>query len=111
MKKKKRKKSKDLKAIKENLKIKNGFLSWPNMALRWGSKYLIFWSPKERKTGEKSKKERRRGREEEEEEEEEKKFKQEKGMELWIFLYGIINYCMNFHTIAWLLVVPKPRVC
>ena len=42
----KRKKSKDLKAIKENLKIKNGFLSWPNMALRWGSKYLIFWSPK-----------------------------------------------------------------
>ena len=82
----KRKKSKDLKAIKENLKIKNGFLSWPNMALRWGSKYLIFWSPKERKMGEKSKKERIRGREEEEEEE--KKFKQEKGMELGIFVWN-----------------------
>ena len=22
-----------------------------------------------------------------------------------------MNFCMNFHTIAWLLVVPKPRAC
>ena len=69
----KRKKSKDLKAIKENLKTKNGFLSWPNMALMWGSKYLIFWSLKERKTGEKSKR-----IEEEEEEEEEEEGEEEK---------------------------------
>ena len=59
------------------------------MALRWGSKYLIFWSPKEKKkTGEKSKMERRRGREEEDEEEEEKKFKQEKCMELYGFVWN-----------------------
>ena len=25
--------------------------------------------------------------------------------------YGIMNSCMNFHTIEWLLVVPKPRAC
>ena len=36
-------------------------MTWANMALRGRSKYLIFWSPKERKTV----------REEEEEEEEE----------------------------------------
>ena len=57
----------------ENLKTKNGFLSWPNMALRWGSKYLIFWSPKERKTGGRKKK-----REEEKEEDQAKVWK------LWI---------------------------
>ena len=44
---------------------------------------------------------RRRGKEEEE-----KEIKQ-KGMELTLGM----NSCMNFHTIAWLLVVPKPRVC
>ena len=29
------------------------------------------------------------------------------GMELTLGM----NSCMNFHTIAWLFVVPKPRVC
>ena len=29
------------------------------------------------------------------------------GMELTLGM----NSCMNFHTIAWLLAVPKPRVC
>ena len=43
------------------------------------------------------------GEEEEEEEEEKKKFKQgQQGMELTLGM----NSCMNFHTIAWLLVVP-----
>ena len=81
------KKSKDLKAIKENLKIKNGFLSWPNMALRGRSKYLIFWSPKEREPGERERRERER--KEEEEEEEEKKSKQSQ-IKVWNFgfLYG-----------------------
>ena len=55
--------------------------------------------------GEKRKREKkRRGRRRREEEEEEIK---QKGMELTLGM----NSCMNFHTIAWLLVVPKPRVC
>ena len=47
---------------------------------------------------------KRRGRRRREEEKE--KIKQ-KGMELTLGM----NSCMNFHTVAWLLVVPKPRVC
>ena len=55
--------------------------------------------------GEKRKIEKkRRGRRRREEEEEEIK---QKGMELTLGM----NSCMNFLTIAWLLVVPKPRVC
>ena len=55
--------------------------------------------------GEKRKREKkRRGRRIREEEEEEIK---QKGMELTLGK----NFCMNFHTIEWLLVVPKPRVC
>ena len=45
------------------------------MALRWGSKYLIFWSPKREKNGGEEKEKRRR--EEEEEEEKEKKREEE----------------------------------
>ena len=48
-----------------------------------------------------------RRREEEEEEEKRKKEIKQKGMKLTLGT----NFCMNFHTIAWLFVVPKPRVC
>ena len=47
--------------------------------------------------------ERRRGGEEEEEEEEKKKRREEfKQAKVWNFgfLYGTMNSCMNFHTIA-----------
>ena len=57
--------------------------------------------------------ERKREEEEEEEEGEEEEGRREaKQAKVWNlgFLYGTINSCMNFHTIAWLLVVPKPRV-
>ena len=53
------------------------------------------------------KREKRRREEKEEEEEKRKKEESSQGMELTLGM----NSCMNFHTIAWLLVVPKPRVC
>ena len=55
----------------------------------------------------KRKRERRRGEEEEEEEEEKKK---RRGRERKSKRYGTMNSCMNFHTIAWLVACPKPRV-
>ena len=61
---------------------------------------LIFERPNCRERGEEEK------REEEEEEEEEKSRKMEEPKR-----YGTMNSCMNFHTIAWLVSCPKPRVC
>ena len=55
-------------------------------------------------------KEKRRREEEEEEEEEEGRRSSKprsRGMELTLGM----NSCMKFHTIVWLLVVSKPRVC
>ena len=49
------------------------------------------------------------GEEEKEEEEEEEKKKRREG-ERKSKRYGTMNYCMNFHTIAWLVACPKPRV-
>ena len=43
-----------------------------------------------------------------EEEEEEEKKKRREGKEDQ--RYGTMNSCMNFHTIAWLVACPKPRV-
>ena len=63
---------------------------------------------------ERTRREERRGEEEEEEEKMEEPRSSQQGMELWIFGIELtlgMNSCMNFHTIAWLLVVPKPRVC
>ena len=48
-----------------------------------------------------------RRREKEKEEERRKKEESSQGMELTLG----INSGMNFHTITWLFVVPKPRVC
>ena len=59
---------------------------------------------KRRREGEKKKKRKRKRRRKEEEEEGGVK---QKGMELTLGM----NSCMNFHTIVWLLVVSKPRVC
>ena len=60
------------------------------------------------------KEEKRRGEEEEEEEEEKKKRREEeeKSKKVWNFgfLYGPMNFCMNFHAISWLVACPKPRV-
>ena len=52
-------------------------------------------------------KSKRREEEEEKKKKKRKKKRSQKGMELTLGM----NSCMNFHTIAWLLVVPKPRVC
>ena len=83
----------------EKVKNKNEFLTWPNMALRGRSKYLIFWSPKEREPGER---ERREGERKEEEEDEEEKKSKKIQITVWNlgFLYGPMNSCMNFHTIT-----------
>ena len=52
--------------------------------------------------------------EEKKEKEEKKKRREEemKSKKVWNFgfLYGTMNSCMNFHTIAWLVACPKPRV-
>ena len=50
----------------------------------------------------------RRGEEEEEEEEEKKKRREEEREDPK--RYGTMNSCMNFHTVAWLVAFPKPRV-
>ena len=59
--------------------------------------------------GKNQKRKRERSRGEEEEEEEEEKKKRREG-ERKSKRYGTMNSCMNFHTIAWLVVCSKPRV-
>ena len=64
---------------------------------------------------------RRRGEEEKREEEKRKRKKRRARRKNQDQRYGTLdlcmeltlgmNSCMNFHTIAWLFVVPKPRVC
>ena len=68
---------------------------------------LIFERPNRRERERRGEKRRRRRRRREEEEEKREKQAKIKGMELTLGM----NSCMNFHTIAWLLIVPKPRVC
>ena len=77
----------------------------PNMALtkkldksNWS---LILRDQKLKRREEKGRRRRRgRGREEEEKRKSSRKIQ-------W---YGTMNSCMNFHTIAWLVACPKPRV-
>ena len=78
----------------------------PNMALtkkkldksNWS---LILRDQKRKRREEKGRRRRRgRGREIEEKRRSSRKIQR----------YGTMNSCMNFHTIAWLVACPKPRV-
>ena len=67
------------------------------MALRWGSKYLIFWSPKREKNGSEEQKERRRGRRRGRRRREEEE-KRSKGK----LRYGTWDFCMELYGFVWI---------
>ena len=92
----------------EKVQSKNGFLTWPNMALtkKWDLRAISLSFLRDQTV------ERERG-EEKREEEKRKKEESSQGMESNLE-YGFILWnskvCMNFHAIGWLLVVPKLRI-
>ena len=75
------------------------------MALLLRPKYLLVYKTRrgkaQKRIGEKRREETRK-REKKKEKEEKKKGRAKR--------YGTMNSCMNFHTIAWLVACPKPRV-
>ena len=84
-----------------------GLLTWPNMALKEGSKYLIFWGLQREKIVEKRKREnkrkRKRRRIEEKRKKKERREEEEEGVQgrkrygtIWNFivLYGFPCICM-----------------
>ena len=76
------------------------------MALSWGSKYLIFWSPKREKNGGEEKEKRRREGEEEEEKEKKKKKKRKRKRSQDQAKVWKLNLSMdlwNFKGFVWLI--------